>query len=230
MNKKNILVVAAHPDDEVLGCGGSIARWSDEGHDVNIIILAEGLTSRDLKRNRELKKGELDKLSIAANKSAKILGAKSITLYDFPDNRMDSVDLIDIVKIIEKSIKNFSPEIIVTHHESDLNIDHRKVFSAVITATRPYPGQSVKEILTFEVQSATEWQSQNSANSFNPNYYLNISNTLEIKLKALNQYKSEMRKYPHSRSLEAIEFLAKWRGSNVGVEAAECFKIIRKID
>jgi LmbE family N-acetylglucosaminyl deacetylase len=225
----NILIVVAHPDDEVLGCGGAIAKHTEQGDRIHILILAEGVTSRDSCRNRDTRESELSELGQVAHHSGKILGVTSVTLHDFPDNRMDSCDLLDVVKVVEKAIAEYSPEVIYTHHSGDLNIDHRITHQAVVTAARPLPGSLVKTLLFFEVPSSTEWQTPNSATGFNPNWFIDISDELKIKLKALNAYQSEMRDWPHSRSIDAVKYLAKWRGATVGVEAAEAFILGRKI-
>jgi LmbE family N-acetylglucosaminyl deacetylase len=224
-----ILVVAAHPDDEVLGCGGTIARHIDKGDKVNIVILAEGVTSRDKSRNRKKRLKAINNLSLSAKKSHQILGSKSLKIFDLPDNRMDSVNLLDIVKIIEKEVNLVKPEIIYTHHISDLNIDHSITHRAVVTACRPEPKKSVKKIYCFEVPSSTDWQSVQSDKFFRPNCFIDISKTLQKKLKALKAYKSEMRPWPHSRSFKAVENLARWRGSSAGMKAAEAFIIIRDL-
>lgn len=218
-----ILIIAAHPDDEVLGCGGTIAKHSKNGDEVNVIILAEGLTSRDDKRNRDKRIKELLLLKKSAKEANKILGVTTLKFFDFPDNRMDSVDLLDVVKVIENYIKQFKPSVIYTHHSGDVNIDHRIIHDAVVTACRPIPKHTVKQLLFFEVASSTEWQPNNSYPAFIPNWFVDISKTLDLKLKALDKYKSEMRDFPHARSLEAVEYLSKWRGASVGVGAAESF-------
>src|SRR3989337_154253 len=182
---KKILVVAAHPDDEVLGCGATIARHTKMGDEVNVIILAEGATSRADKRSRKLQRRALSELAQAAGKAKKILGITSLTLHNFPDNRLDSVDRLDVITVVEEFIKKYQPEVVYTHHVGDLNIDHRIIHEAVVTACRPVPFQCVKTLLFFEVPSSTEWQSPASALAFNPNWYVNISDTLNIKLKAL---------------------------------------------
>jgi LmbE family N-acetylglucosaminyl deacetylase len=226
--KKNIGVIAAHPDDEVLGCGGTIAKHVANGDDVYVLILAEGLTSREVTRSREKHKDELAELTIAAQKANKILGSKQVTLLDFPDNRMDGVELLDVIKPIEKFIETYNCERIYSHHHSDVNIDHQVIHQAVLTACRSVPGQSVKELLCFEVQSSTEWQA-NIPGSFKPNWYEDISSFYKAKQKALEAYACEMRPWPHSRSYEALEHLAKWRGSNIGCNYAEAFELIRAI-
>lgn len=226
----NILIIAAHPDDEILGCGASMLKWSENGHDVHVLIMAEGATSRDERHNRTRFKKELSLLEKSAKKANKILGVKTLKLYDYPDNRIDSVDLLDVVKTIEKHISRLRPNVVVTHHSGDLNIDHQLIHQAVITACRPQPKHIVRRILTFEVPSATEWQSPTVGNPFIPNWFEDISETINIKIKALQVYDSEMRKWPHARSLKAVEHLAKWRGASIGTEAAEAFMLIRNIN
>jgi len=223
----NILVIAAHPDDEVLGCGGSICKWSKKGYEVNVLILAEGITSRDSKRDRNLRESELSELEKSAKEANSILGVKSLQFLCFPDNRLDSVDLLDIIKSIEDKINELKPEMVVTHHVGDLNIDHYLIHKAVLTACRPYPQQIVKKILTFEVLSSTDWNSYTSNTTFMPNWFEDISDTLENKKRALNAYASEMKSWPHSRSIKAVEHLAKLRGASVGFDACEAFTLIR---
>jgi len=226
---RRVLIVAAHPDDEVLGCGATIAKHVELGDEVHVVILAEGVTSRDETRNRMLHNAELSQLAEASFKVKEILGASSLTLHDFPDNRMDSVDLLDIVKVIEQHLERVLPEIIYTHHGGDVNIDHCLTHQAVITACRPFPQQFVKTLLFFEVPSSTEWQIAGSAPSFNPNWFVDVTSTLAIKQHALSVYESEMRPWPHSRSHKALEYLARWRGSSMGVEAAEAFVVGRNL-
>ena len=225
----NILIVAAHPDDEVLGCGGSIAKWVKGGHEVHVLVMAEGAPSRDKHRDRASRKETLSILAQSAKRAAEILGVETIELLDYPDNRMDSVDLIDVVKTIEERIEKLQPAMVVTHHAGDLNIDHQITHQAVITACRPQPEQTVKRILTFEVPSATEWISSTYVSPFTPNWFEDISDTLELKIKALEAYESEMREWPHARSIKALEHLARWRGASVGAEAAEAFMLVREI-
>lgn len=225
----NVLIIAAHPDDEVLGCGGTIAKHVQNGDEVHVVIMAEGVTSRDKVRQRESRDGELSQLAQAAQEAGRILGVQSVELYNFPDNRMDAVDLLDVVKVVEAAIDRHKPVMIYTHHAGDVNIDHRIVHQAVVTACRPLPGQYVKTLLFFEVPSSSEWQTPGSAPAFLPNYFVDISNCLDKKLQALEAYESEMRPWPHPRSLTAVEHLVRWRGTTVGVEAAEGFVLGRKL-
>lgn len=223
----NVLVVAAHPDDELLGAGGTIAKLSGNGNNVFIHILGEGLNSR--KENGKLfEKSELDKLKSCALKAAKILGAKKVFFSNFPDNRFDSIDLLDIVKEVENIVGKTMPEIVFTHHYGDLNIDHRKCFDAVLTACRPLKNCTVKEIYSFEVPSSTEWNGI-QAKSFQPNVFIDISKTFNQKAKAMREYKSEIRPYPHPRSIKSLKIIALRHGINVGKKEVEAFEQIRKI-
>ena len=229
LNKK-VLVVAAHPDDEVLGCGGTIARHVDSGDEVKVVIVAEGSTSRQANRNRSEVADELSNLARAAKAAAKILGISAIELLDLPDNRLDNLDRLDLIKDIEKRIEKHKPEIVYVHHAGDVNIDHRRLHEAVVTACRPTPCQTVKRLLSFEIASSTEWQTPGSAPAFQPNWFVDISCQWERKREALRAYASEMRPWPHARSIEALEYQAHWRGAQVGVDAAEAFCLLRSIE
>lgn len=220
---KTILVVAAHTDDEALGCGGTIARHVAEGDQVHLLFMTDGVGSRDALDEAAKERQK------AAQQAALVLGVTSSTNLYFPDNCMDSVALLDIVKEIEAKIEAIQPQVIYTHHLGDLNIDHQITHKAVLTACRPQPNFCVKEIYAFEVLSATEWNSPNTE-PFMPNVFIDITNHLSTKIKALQAYAEEMREAPHSRSYEHIEVLAKHRGYMVGVEAAEGFMLVRKID
>ena len=226
---KKILVVVAHPDDEVLGCGASIAKWAAAGDSVYILIMAEGVTSRDKVRDRNIKSKELSMLAKSAQQACDILGAKSVKLLDFPDNRMDSIDLLDVIKAVEKELNSLEPDTVVTHHGGDLNIDHRIVHEAVITACRPQPNNFIRRILAFEVPSSTEWQAPSLSTAFQPNWFEDVSGTIEYKINALNIYKTEMREWPHARSIDSVKYLSYWRGSSVGCKMAEAMLLIREM-
>jgi N-acetylglucosamine malate deacetylase 1 len=223
-----VLVIAAHPDDEVLGCGGTIARHVSEGDVVHVEILAQGLTSRD-QGSDNVGTNELDTLALAARKANDILGVTSLILHGLPDNRLDSIDRLDIIKLVEKKIAEYQPHVIYTHHAGDVNIDHRIIHEVVNTACRPLPDHSVRTLLYFEVPSSTEWQIPGSAPVFAPTWFVDVSSALEIKLDALVAYESEIRNWPHPRSYQAVEYLAKWRGATIGVDAAESFVLGRMI-
>jgi LmbE family N-acetylglucosaminyl deacetylase len=223
----NVLVLAAHPDDEVLGCGGSIAKFSDEGAIVHVAFLADGVFARggDEKNRQE----ELFTRRSAAQKACDILGVKSISFDDFPDNRMDSVPLLDIIQVIEALIDKHQPSIVLTHQAGDVNVDHRCVHEAVVTACRPQQNHSVKTLLCFEVPSSTEWQLPGSAPVFAPNWFVDISATFDRKIAALEVYEEELRAWPHPRSRKGVEHLQHWRGATVGVNAAEAFVLGRQL-
>lgn len=225
----NILVIAAHPDDEILGCGGTIAWHTAHGDTVHILIMAEGITARENIRDRKGQEQALSALAQAAHTASKIVGASSLELLDFPDNRLDSVDRLDLIKAVEQQIIRHNPQVVYTHHNGDVNIDHRRVHEAVIAACRPQPHCGVNRILFFEVASSTEWQPPLSAPYFAPNWFVNISQTLDRKIQALDAYACEMREFPHPRSLKALEYLARWRGAIIGVDAAEAFVLGREI-
>ena len=225
----SVLVVAAHPDDEVLGCGGTIARHADAGDQVQVLIVAEGATSRQQQRDRIQAGDELSALALAAQKAGSILGAVGVELLDLPDNRLDSLDRLDLIKRLEESIERHRPQVVYVHHAGDVNVDHRRLHEAVVTACRPIPGHPVQRLLSFEVASSSEWQPPGSAPAFQPNWFVDISDQWQRKREALVAYASEMRPWPHARSLDALEYLARWRGAQVGVEAAEAFCLLRQL-
>ena len=198
-----VLVVAAHPDDEVLGCGGMIARQDNH---TDLLILC--------RRN----------LAHIIPKVGVILGIKKINLGNFPDNRFDSVPLLDIIETIEQAIRRHNPDIIYTHSETDLNIDHVLTYKAVMTACRPGL-TSVREIYSFEVLSSTEW----STEPFAPNVFVDISSTLSKKIEAMQLYSGELKQWPHSRSIEGIVTNAAYRGMMSGMKSAEAFKLVRRV-
>ncbi len=224
---QSILILAAHPDDEVLGCGGTIAKLADEGAIVHVAFLADGVFSRAGEQTAQ--QLELSSRRAAAQKACEILGVKSVSFGDFPDNRMDTIPLLDIIQAVETLIVQHQPEIVFTHHAGDVNIDHRRLHEAVVTACRPQHGHPVKTLLCFEVPSSTEWQLPGSAPAFTPNWFVDISTMLVRKLAALEAYADELRTWPHPRSRQGVEHLAHWRGAMVGVDAAEAFILGRQL-
>jgi LmbE family N-acetylglucosaminyl deacetylase len=225
---RSVLVVAAHPDDEILGCGGTMARLIREGHQVRIAILAEGMSSRYPTREG-VDQGQLGHLHEGAQKAADTVGAKELVLCKLPDNRLDTVPLLEVVKTVESLVARFQPEVIYTHHPGDLNVDHGVVHRAVLTATRPMKGQCVREIYAFEVPSSTEWAFQRLEPSFRPNVFVDIADTLEVKISALRCYDTETREFPHPRSPEALRAIAARWGSVVGLQAVEAFELVRSV-
>ena len=223
-SKKNILIVAAHPDDELLGCGGTVLKLKKVGYHVTSLILGEGATSRSNHQKSDVKKLRKDAL-----KANQLIGIEKVHFADFTDNRFDSISLLKVIKLVEKYIARYSPEIIFTHHQHDLNIDHRITFQAVLTACRPVPGFKHPDIYSFEIPSSTDWNEIHQMNAFVPNVFVNIKDEIEKKMAALACYKTEMRPYPHSRSIEGIRILAQFRGIRVGLEYAEAFQLIRSL-
>ena len=216
---KTILVISAHSDDEVLGCGGVIARHVAEGDNVHLLFMTDGVASR-------LESGDGKNRLTYAQDVSKILKVDSFTNLNFPDNQMDSIPLLGIIKEVENKITELQPEIIYTHHIGDLNIDHQITHKAVITACRPQPDFCVKEIYAFEVLSSTEWQTP-GVESFNPNVFVDITDYIDIKKQVLEVYSEEMRQPPHSRSIDNALRLNALRGNSVGVDYAEAFELIR---
>jgi len=221
MNK--ILVVAAHPDDEVVGVGGTILKHIGVGDRVSILLLGDGVTSRgasvtDIKKRRD-----------QAKQAARVLGVEKVIVEALPDNKFDSVPLLDIVKKVEKVIYIIKPNIVYTHFGDDLNIDHRLTFQAVLTVCRPQPKFFVKKILAFETLSSTEWQVKKKNKLFCPSEYNDIGKFINKKIKAMEIYSDELKKYPHPRSKEGIRILAQYRGLEVGYKYAEAFQVIRQL-
>ena len=226
INTKRVLVVASHPDDEILGCGGTLYKLKKKGTKISALFLSDGESSR---QSSKVKKLIFDRKKQAL-RAAKIIGIKNLIFGDFPDNQMDIVPLLKIVKFIEKQIKIIKPDLIFTHFENDLNIDHQITSKAVITACRPTKNQTVKSILFFEVLSSSEWNISSKNKNFKANYFVDVSKSLKFKLKALKCYSREMRKWPHPRSIEGVKLLSKTRGSSVGLLNAEAFVIGRHIE
>ena len=220
---RRILVVAAHTDDEALGCGGTIARHVAEGDTVNAVFLTDGLSSRPDQSGTDL-----DDRVRAAREAHAILGISEVNYLDFPDNQMDGVVLLEVVRALERILSAFEPEVIYTHRSGDRNVDHRVTHEAVMTACRPMPDHHVREVYTFEIMSSTDWASPTSS-QFLPVLYIDISGYIDLKLRALAAYGLELRDEPHSRSLSHLEHLARHRGHTVGLHAAEAFMVMRAL-
>ena len=225
--KKSILVVAAHADDETLGCGGTIRRHVNVGDSVGVVFLTNGVGAR-----ADANESDIQRRADAMRSALEILGVEYHACLNFPDNALDTVPLIDVVKALDRAVSSWvSPWVVYCHHGGDLNIDHQIANRAVLTLFRPQPEiPGPDSILSFEVPSSTGWFGASSAPAFIPNYYSDISSTWDIKLSALQAYADEMRPWPHARSLKAVEHLVRARGSMVGVCAAEAFVVERIID
>ena len=223
---KKILIVAAHPDDEILGCGGFMAKLNNIGHhEIHSFILGEGATSRFPKDTTHAIAEAIQSLHKDCDKVASFMNyQRHKWLYEFPDNKFDSVSLLEITQAIEEIIKRVNPYTVFTHFAHDLNIDHRITFQAVMTACRPLTS-SVKEIFSFEVPSSTAL----GQIAFKPNFFVDIEKELETKLKAFSFYKSEIRKAPHPRSLEGLKTRAAYWGQVCGLKLAEPFILVRRL-
>lgn len=231
---KKVVVVAAHPDDEVLGCGGTISRLVSDGVEVHVALLADGIGSRYGTAQRpdaSLMAREQEERRAAARQAAAVLGVCSVTFNDFPDNQMDTVPLLAIVQSIELVIERLQPDTVFTHHAGDVNVDHRRIHEAITAACRPQPDHCVRNIVCFEVASSTEWQLPHTGPMFWPNLYVGLSEAdCEKKRAALECYAAELRPWPHPRSLVSAENTLRRRGSESGVAAAEGFMVVRILD
>lgn len=228
LEQSKVLVVAAHPDDEMLGCGGTLARLRKNGATISILLLGEGPTAR-LTESGELESNAKKQATNSATEAARLLDIPDPIFLNLPDNKFDTLPLLEITQAVEKVLFSFKPDVIFTHHGGDLNKDHRLTHQAVLTACRPLPEANPMSILGFEVLSSTEYAVSNAFASFLPNCYVDISATLADKQKALTAYASEMRPWPHPRSHEGVEYLAKLRGSQCGKDAAEAFTLYRYV-
>lgn len=229
---KKIMVVVAHPDDELLGLGATMHRLILECNvQTHVVILGEGITSRSEKRDENLWETELATHKQNIRNAAEAIGYGSVKTYDFPDNRFDSVALLDIIKIVEKEKQVFQPDVIFTHHGGDVNIDHQRTFEAVITACRPMAGEVVKTIISFETPSGTEWRASTDPRHFIPNSFVEVKEAnMQAKILGMESYEFEKRAYPHPRSPDALRIQAQRWGVSVGVDYAEAFCIVRDIN
>jgi LmbE family N-acetylglucosaminyl deacetylase len=216
-----VACVAAHPDDEVLLCGASLARHARLGHRVETLILAAGLDARG-----KASAADRAALEAAARAAAARLGVGTPRLAGLPDNRLDTVPLLDVVQTVEVFLAEVQPALIYTHCRSDLNVDHRVAHDAVLTAARPLPGSTVRRILAGETLSSTEWQSP-AVPAFVPTVFHDVAATVDAKVAALEEYTGEIRAFPHPRSTEAVKALAAYRGAQSGFHAAEAFMMVR---
>lgn len=224
-----LLVVSAHPGDEILGCGGTLALHVRRGHEVRALVLGDGLTSRVRSIEKAKDLVDLGAIEEQARAALKEIGVEQVRYLRLPDNRFDTVPLLDLVKVVEASKKGYAPDIVYTNSIYDLSVDQRKTARAVGTAFRPLPGEHPAEILSFESPSSTEWNMTPSGRSFSPDSFVDISETLNVKLKAFEHIAFEVRAWPHHRSIQSIEHLNRSRGAAVGVDAAEAFVLQRAV-
>jgi LmbE family N-acetylglucosaminyl deacetylase len=224
----NVLCVVAHPDDEVIGVGGTLARHAAQGDDVHICILADGVSSRYEEISEDVEE-KIDKRRERSERACDILGA-SVSFHEFPDNKFDSVPLLEIVKTVEEEIEKNNSELIYTHHYGDLNIDHEITCRAVMTAARPLPDSHIQKILAFETLSSSEWSMPEKSNSFEPSMFQSIKGFLDTKKKALSVYSNEMRGSDHPRNVKNITKNAELWGVKSGLKVAEPFEILLEVN
>lgn len=217
-----VLVVAAHPDDELLGSGGTLVKHVDGGDEVHAVVMSEGASSRY--------DGDMDaELASAADRSAAVLGLSSISLWQLPDQRLDTLPLIEVTQRVEEVVQELRPDFVYTHWPHDVNSDHGVVARATWTACRPYSAPFLRRLAAFETPSSSEWAWPLPETGFRPQLYVDVSETIEVKLKAISCYESELRDYPHPRSVQALRERAAYWGSHVGVAAAEAFMVLREL-
>ena len=222
---EKVLVVVAHSDDESISMAGTISKHVKNGDKVFVVSMTDGVGSRDESDLKEI--SDRKKASLLASK---VLGFEWGECYNFNDNAMDAYPLVEIVKAVEKAKQKYNPSLVYTHSSADLNVDHRVVANAVLTAFRPQPNERCKELRLFEVASSTDYGNSAITGSFCPNLFIDITNEWSQKANSLLVYSAEMREYPHSRSIESIKNLSKLRGNQVGLEFAEAFEVLRKIE
>lgn len=225
---KKILVIAAHPDDEVLGMGGTIAKLVKEGNEVNILIVTDGSSSQyrdssDLQKIIDDKKKE----TLAC---AKVMGVKDVYYGNLPDMQLDTIPHIQINQVIESAIYQLKPDAVYTHFWGDVNLDHQNVYKSTLVAVRPVMGQVVKELYCYCVPSSTEWTPNKADTMFMPNVFVDIIDVVEQKYEAFSKYSTELRDYPHPRSIQYLRETDKAAGLRVGLLCAEQFVLLRKID
>lgn len=225
---KKIMFVVAHPDDEVLGCGGFINRLvMNESSSVKVVILGEGLTARDATRDDKARSSDLSEHRECIKQAQARLGYHHLSIHQLPDNRFDGVELLDIVKIVENEKDSFSPDYVFTHHGGDLNVDHRISFQACLTACRPMAGENVSGLFTFKTPSASEWSFDLDSAGFRPNLFIELQEKeIKAKLDAMSFYKFEVREFPHPRSLKALRSLGESEAARVGFNFVETFQTI----
>ena len=216
----NVLVICAHPDDESLGLGGTIVNRVQKGNDVRVLIFCDGESARENSAGKILTREK------QALRASKILGVKAIKFLKYPDEKLDTVSILELVQQIEKFTKVWKPDVVFTHFWGDVNQDHRQLFKATLVYSRPTTTSKIKQVICYETPSSTDWGME----SFSPNLFVNIDYALKKKLKAIIQYKQEIQKYPHSRSVEAITNRSKFWGTKVGMKNAEAFISIRELE
>lgn len=226
--RKTAFAIVAHPDDEIIGLGGTLYKHTKQGDTVHVLILGDGKSSRK-DQYKPLQQRTKDLSQEETRKALKTLNIRHFYKENLPDNRFDSLQLLEIVKTISKYMKKISPSIVYTHHYGDMNIDHQKCSEAVMICCRPIENNSVEEVRMFETLSSTEMAGFEAKNLFLPNLFVDIHEELQAKIDAMACYKSELHDFPHPRSLKAIEYNAHLWGAKNNLIAAEAFHIFRSV-
>ena len=225
-NFKSFLVIVAHPDDDILGCGATLSKLVKLNKKIKVVFVAEGTSCRfpkNKKLNKKIQK-EIKRRSDYAVKALGDIGVKNYKFYNLKCGKLNSYPITEIANIVENQIKKFKPDIIFTHSDNDVNIDHRTVYQACLQSTRPSSRSKITGLFSFEILSSTEWKFRKI---FEPNYFYCVNSEIKTKIKALKRYKSEIKNFPHPRSVEGIKTLAKYRGVQSHNKFSEAFKIIR---
>ena len=217
-----VLVVAAHPDDEVLGCGGVMARHAALGDDVHVLIVSRGIPEL-------FPEAEIEKTREELRQAHTLLGVRDVHFLDFPAPRLDVVPEHELADAVGAVLKKVRPEIVYFPHRGDIHVDHQAVYSATLVAARPINGSSIQRLLSYETLSETEWAYPSGDSAFIPTVFIDISPYLDKKLEAMACYESQLKAPPHPRSLQTIEALARFRGATVSVQAAEAFMLVREV-
>lgn len=212
---KNVLVIAPHADDEILGCGATMGKLSENGFHITVLVVTSGISFNTIKNE--------------ALKSHKIYKNCATVFLQLPTLQLDILQTSEIANKIYNIVEQIKPELVFLPHKGDIHSDHTKVFEASMVALRPKNKSIVKMILSYETLSETEWANPNAADYFIPNYYINVDKYINYKISAMKEYKSQLMEFPHPRSIEAIMSLSIFRGSTIGVEHAEAFMLIRGI-
>ncbi len=219
---ENVLVIAAHPDDELLGVAGTIARHVADGDTVTCVVCSEGATTR-------YEASAVTELQACGRRAAAVLGAREVRFLGMRDQHLDALPILTVIQAIEAVVQEVAPTIVYSHHWGDVNRDHKVVNEAVMVACRPVGDAYPRSVLLFETPSSTEWSWPDPATAFVPQHFVDISTTIERKLEAMACYTTELRPAPHPRSLDALRSRAAYWGQIIGRAHAEAFVVARQV-
>ncbi len=217
-----ILAISAHPDDETIGAGGTLAKHVAAGDEVYWVVATQAYTPR-------WPQHVLDRASQQIDEVQEFFGIKQVFRLGFPTMHLNTIPSIDLASALQQVVDEVRPDVVYTTPRNDVNEDHRAIFDATLIACRPLPGSSVKRLLSYEIITTTRFGSPSGCQMFEPNVFVDISDYLETKVQAMAIFETELREFPHPRSLEGLRILCRERGMSVGIEAAECFELIREM-